>query len=102
AGAVDATPITTFERKPIAFFFRPLSSTCDVAGRPDVLVAAGAAALSVAMWSPVLGSRRQGCLVVTKVTTSPGGTSSGAIPILSISVYTSRTMALRHVEHEPS
>src|SRR5438128_3860833 len=58
AGAVEATPITTFERKPIAFFFRPLSITgsCARTGAPG---APGTATLSVAMFS--LSSSGRSC-----------------------------------------
>src|SRR5437016_5166219 len=31
--------MTTFERKPIALLFRPLSTTCDDAGAPDTAAA---------------------------------------------------------------
>src|SRR5262249_6991871 len=54
AGAVEATPITTFERKPIAFFFRPLSSTRPVAGAPAT-GRAGAATVSVAIGLLLVG-----------------------------------------------
>src|SRR5438552_1886988 len=71
AGAVEATPITTLERKPIAFFFRPLASTRPVAGAPAT-GSAGAATVSVAM-GLLFGGPRRGSAVVTKVTSSSDG-----------------------------
>src|SRR5439155_13467555 len=57
AGAVEATPMTMLERKPIAFFFRPLSGTATDAPTPGVMGTPVAAMLSVAIGFSLARSR---------------------------------------------
>src|SRR5262249_6026933 len=98
AGAVEATPITTFDRKPIALFFSPLSSTVPVAGAPDTANGApGAAMLSVAiglLWWVETGL---GCRDKSYVLER--GAAMGAIPKPRAPSCTFRTLDCRVVDH---
>src|SRR5205823_6395474 len=92
AGAVEATPMTTLDRKPIALRFSPLSGTAIEAGAaPSGVGPAATLSVAISVLVPLLPRIGRG--VVTKVTSPGGPRARGAIPKNGSSSYTSRTSA---------